>query len=147
MEKRIKEYEEFIKKRLKNPDKGLLDYHREVLANFQHERMVHLVIMVFFIILTLGMTVVCLIAMYGIKIYHWWDFLPLALATFVMWILSIFYVKHYYFLENHVQGLYDISKELYENYENAKKDTLMAAGVELGQKIVKKVEKIIKKEK
>ena len=54
MEKRIKGYEEFIKKRLKNPDKELLDYHREVLANFQHERMVHLVIMVFFIILTVG---------------------------------------------------------------------------------------------
>lgn len=144
MEKRIKKYEEFIAKRLKNPDAKLMAYHREMLANFQHERLVHLIIMLFFVVFTLALSVVCVLAMSATK--NWLTILPTILATIIMWILSACYVRHYYFLENHIQALYDTSAKLYENY--ATKNSVEDVGAELGQvgqKIVKKVGKMLTK--
>ena len=61
MEKRIKDYEKFIQTQMKKGvSKDLIEYHRETLQNFQHERLIHLIIMFFFITLTLAMTAVCL---------------------------------------------------------------------------------------
>lgn len=146
MEKRIKEYEDFIKKRMKNPSKELVAYHREMLQNFQHERLVHLLIMIFFVALTLAITSVCMTTMCIVQMKYWLEFLPLMIATVIMWVLSICYVKHYYFLENHVQALYDVSRKLYEELDDKGID-LKTVGMEVGQKIMKKVEKFIGKEK
>ena len=115
MEKRIKDYEKFIQTQMKKGvSKDLIEYHRETLQNFQHERLIHLIIMFFFITLTLAMTAVCLFIVANTPVNSWIEYLPTGLATLILWILSIAYVKHYYFLENHVQYLYDVSKELFE---------------------------------
>ena len=53
MEKRIKEYEKFIKEAAKHPTPELKAYHNEMVRNFQHERAIHLAIMLFFIAITL----------------------------------------------------------------------------------------------
>ncbi len=148
MEKRIKEYETYIAKRTKNPDAKLVAYHREMLKNFQHERLIHLIIMLFFIALTLALTGILVFLLASTRMSYWTSFIPMEVATLIMWILSICYVKHYYFLENHVQALYNVSKELYENYANKNSIEEFGAEVaEVGKKIIKKVEKATKKNK
>ena len=120
MERRIKNYEEYIKKRVKSSDAKLIEYHREMIKNFQHERLIHLIIMLFFIMITLALIGVLTWLLALVSVKYWMDFLPLVIATLLLIILCVFYVKHYYFLENHVQGLYDISQELYENVAQKK---------------------------
>ena len=85
-----------------------------------------------------------------VKMDYWMSFFPMMLATLIMWILSIFYVKHYYFLENHIQGLYDVSKKLYENKAKAAapNNDFVIDLKSVGQKLKKQVEKVLtKKEK
>lgn len=108
----MKNYEEFIKSAAKNPTPELIVYHREMLRNFQHERAIHLAVTLFFAAVSL--------VMLGLSIWLTGfvaplPLLPLYLLTLILIILTGFYVKHYYFLENHTQALYDISEELYQN--------------------------------
>ena len=39
--------------------------------------------------------------------------LPIILVALIITILTCFYVKHYYFLENHIQKLYEYTKKLH----------------------------------
>jgi heme A synthase len=111
MEKRIKEYEKFIKEAAKHPTPELRVYHNEMVRNFQHERAIHLAIMLFFIAITL-------IVMVGAAFSITFATIPFAVTVSILaallFILSAAYVKHYYFLENHVQKLYDITSKLYK---------------------------------
>lgn len=110
MEDRIKDYEKFIAKASKNPTRELAAYHAEMVANFQHERLIHLIIMLFFVLLTLISTATafylssCTSDLFTI--------LPACVLTAILFILTLFYIKHYYFLENHIQNLYHYSKIL-----------------------------------
>ncbi|MBQ6393836.1 hypothetical protein IJH74_01145 [Candidatus Saccharibacteria bacterium] len=111
MENRIREYEKFIAVSAKKPNASLIAYHREMVQNFQHERLIHLIITLFFASLTILTIIItgwisCIIS----------DLLvigPLILLATILLILTLFYIKHYYFLENHIQKLYDFSKKLY----------------------------------
>ncbi|MDO4967386.1 MAG: hypothetical protein Q4E70_01310 [Candidatus Saccharibacteria bacterium] len=115
MEDKICEYEKFIK----NKTDGrigpiervkLAEYHKEMVLNFQHERLIHLLVTFFFGFITF----IFLVALgfsfgfYGLKI----ELIPLYVLTILLTVLEFFYVKHYYFLENHVQGLYKYTKKL-----------------------------------
>ena len=116
MEKRIKAYEKFIQKEIaKNPtasERGkLIELHQNTLSNFQHERLIHLIITLFFIFITTTFLLITtyLTLTYGTTL----EFIPLYILIALLTILSIFYVKHYYFLENHIQKLYDLSPNLF----------------------------------
>lgn len=111
MENRIREYEEFIKKASKSPTKELAKYHAEMLKNFQHERLVHLIITLFFAALTI--LSLALAAFLTVQIQDFRPLIPIYLLSFLLLILEIFYIRHYYFLENHIQALYDYTKKLY----------------------------------
>ena len=132
MEDRIKAYEKFIAKAAQHPNDKLLHYHREMLANFQHERVIHLMVTLFFVALALvgvGLSFVATVFLppalstgaeapalvlgsvrleYGVLAC----LAPLYLMTLILVVMSVFYVKHYYFLENHIQALYDYSAKL-----------------------------------
>lgn len=112
MENCIKDYEKFIKQASKHPTKELTTYHQEMITNFQHERAIHLAVTLFFAALTL---VILFVASY-LTIWYaslWQAFLPLYLAAFILAILSAAYVRHYFFLENHIQKLYDYNQKLH----------------------------------
>ena len=127
MEKRILAYEKYIKAELaKHPSKETLKslraYHLEMVANFQHERLIHLLVTLFFAALTFIM-----LCLSGVS-FAYLDFSspdlslilalsPLYLVTIILFILTACYVRHYYFLENHTQKLYSLSKKL-ANLEN-----------------------------
>ena len=115
MEKKIKAYEKFIEKASQEKQTPaelakLADLHQEMVANFQIERIVHLIITLFFVFISLiilGITA-WLLGLNGFSLMT----LPMVLVALIITILTCFYVKHYYFLENHIQKLDEYTKKL-----------------------------------
>ena len=115
MEKMIREYEKEIAKRTEKKlgpieRMRLVEYHREMVANFQHERMVHLIIMLFFVMVSLGLLAIFMFTSfnYGFLL----EMIPFYILIVIVVVLTGFYIKHYYFLENHIQELYEYTKKL-----------------------------------
>ena len=69
---------------------------------FQHERLVHELVMILFALLTVG----------GILFVIVVPEIPVMLLDVLFFALLVPYVKHYYGLENGVQRLYDIYEKL-----------------------------------
>ncbi len=113
MEDRIRKYEKFITERLekRSRSKELWQYHQEMVADFQHERLVHLLIMLFFIAITLATIVLSCMLSFTVAVEYWYFLAPLYVLNLLLIGLSVAYVKHYYFLENHIQKLYDLSEK------------------------------------
>lgn len=116
MEKRIKTYEAFIKSTIKTPltpeeRQNLAAYHKEMLLFFQHERLVHLIIMLFFVTITFALLAILIWSVFvlGFKL----ELICLYILTAITTILSIAYVRHYFFLENHIQSLYDYTSKIH----------------------------------
>ncbi|MBR1739021.1 MAG: hypothetical protein IJ737_01900 [Ruminococcus sp.] len=106
MTKYLTAYKEYIKRCLADPDcdfEKLLDYHTEKLRHFQHERFIHLIVMVLFALCVM---------MSFIAIAVWGTVTLIPLAALLLALL-IPYIKHYYFLENSVQSLYKDYDEIY----------------------------------
>jgi len=117
MEKKMQEYEAFIKKEVEkdlsaSERANLQAYHREMVANFQHERLIHLIVTLFFSLITIVMILLtgwtATISGFNVAM------IPLYVLVLILAILSGCYVKHYYFLENHTQNLYKYSEKLYK---------------------------------
>ena len=115
MEKQILKYEEFISREVKRDlsaeeREQLVRLHSEMLKNFQKERSIHLNVTLFFALLA----IVAVGLMAWELITNGWllEMIPLYVLVLILVILTGFYVKHYYFLENHIQGLYKYIKEL-----------------------------------
>ena len=107
MTKFLTAYRQFILRALEDGDtdfERLLDYHREHLTFFMHERLIHLIVTVLFALSTVG----CFIA---VAVTEKLILIPLAAALLV---LLIPYIKHYYFLENTVQKMYRDYERIYE---------------------------------
>ena len=117
MEKQILKYEEFISREVKRDlsaeeRERLIRLHSEILKNFQKERSIHLNVTLFFALLT----IVAVGLMVWEVVTDGWllEMIPLYVLVLILVILTGFYVKHYYFLENHVQGLYKYTEKLRE---------------------------------
>lgn len=117
MEKMLKEYEKYIASAVKcdmsaTEKTKLAEIHRESVTNFQHERFIHLIITLFFAALAIVAVVATAfeICCTGFMI----EMIPLYLLAAILVVLSFFYVKHYYYLENHIQKLYKYTKMLRE---------------------------------
>ena len=94
---------EYISKYVKYVDKvieedrykdSFIDEHLQMSKYFQHERVIHLVITLFYALLTIlfwGLSLISLI------------FIIIALA---LTIFLVCYIYHYFYLENHVQYMY-----------------------------------------
>lgn len=117
MEKRIRDYEKFIKKKADKKLNGaeqarLARYHYEMLENFQHERLVHLIVTLFFSAMAVAFLFIASWATVAYNLRY--EMLPLYGLTIILVILTGFYVKHYYFLENHIQDLYKYTTKLHD---------------------------------
>ena len=103
----MKRHERYVKDVLeKNPDKEklkeLLAYHDKQIQWMQHERLVHLIVMLFvclFTLLSFGFTVIRTST-------------PSLILAALLLILSVAYVIHYYQLENDVQKWYLLSNQI-----------------------------------
>lgn len=84
--------------------------HLIKISFFQHERLVHLIVMAFFVISTLLVFIYMLIN----------PILLMILLTILFFSLTIAYIKHYYFLENSVQEMYRQYDRMMEKVDNIK---------------------------
>ncbi len=84
--------------------KALLALHEKKLSWLMHERLIHLIVLFMTVVLVLFSLALVLFAP---------DTSPASLIMFaILFVLLIFYVKHYFFLENTVQRWYVIDDEL-----------------------------------
>lgn len=102
MKKRILDYkcriDNLIKEDSPSTDwKKVMEEHLIQISFFQHERLVHLIVMVLFALMTLTTIAVGIIA----------DYPYMFLGTVMLLILLIPYISHYYLLENEVQHMYE----------------------------------------
>ena len=111
----IKKYQEFLERELKRGKGGekLFRLHQEKVSEFQHERLIHLIIMLFFIFFTivfLGVTVglFAVLALKGNEVL----FVSVGGVDLILIALSVAYVRHYYYLENGIQKLYKFTEKL-----------------------------------
>lgn len=107
MVKYLKEHEVYINELLKQNSKKvdfkeILNNHRVVVANLQHERLIHLLVtLTFGFIFIVFMTLTLLLNLSSLIVFN-----------ILVLILLIPYIFHYYCLENGVQRLYKLDKEL-----------------------------------
>ena len=128
MKNQVKEYEKFIKEMIENKEfsKELLAYHNEMIHCFQHERLIHLIITLFFVLVAIFFLILTglVIGNCGEDLMIMW---PLYTVALIVTILAVAYVKYYHFLENHIQELYRLTSVL--------------SGIETGKNGIKKAQK------
>lgn len=116
MDKKLRDYIKYIEKESKRPTAELIDYHKTMTQQFQHERFIHLIVTMFFALFM----VICFVAFLMLAI-----FMPKVAAanfiiggvgavTLILLVTTLFYVRHYYQLENGTQILEDITRKLYK---------------------------------
>ncbi len=81
---------------------NLYKSHISAMSNFKHERLVHLLI-------TISFAFFCLIF---ISIYALTEINIFLIPCILTLILLIFYIFHYYNLENGIQSLYDLEEKI-----------------------------------
>ena len=87
--------------------------HKDKIAFMQHERIVHfLVTMLFALVLTIFMAV---------TIFR--SNIPALILVTIILVLLMFYIKHYYFLENTVQKMYRVYDSILEKQRMFKENT------------------------
>lgn len=124
MEKRIKEYISKTQEWLTHKD-VLSPAERERfrqeylvhLSFYQHERLVHLLVTILFAVLTFLTIGIAVVGEYPVMFA----------VTGVLMVLLIPYIRHYYFLENSVQSMYDL-------YEEIVREAVGGSGAEYDQK-------------
>ncbi len=109
----LKQYIAFLENKLLQKNKkinkeNLLNFHLVQISFFQHERLIHLLITLFFgFIFFLSILIQFIIKTDLIII-----FFCFSLLNIILWILLIFYIFHYFILENWVQKLYKLYEEI-----------------------------------
>ena len=113
----FKRYRAFIAKALEDEStdlEELLKIHKTKIGFFQHERFIHLIVMVLFALCTV-------ITILAIAIYEKLMLIPLAALLLV---LLVPYIKHYFFLENTVQLLYKDYDAIYKKVHGFSQEDL-----------------------
>ena len=115
MDKKLREYIAYIDKASKKPTPELIEYHKMMLQQFQHERFIHLIVTMFF-----ALFMVIFFIFFGvIEIWlpkgGWGDMIAAGIGIIdcIFLVVTLFYVRHYYRLENGVQELEEITRKLY----------------------------------
>ena len=132
MDKEILEHQKYIEKELKRISKTedgvsdlgqdqredsllLLDsYNTTMIHNFQHERLIHLMVTFFFAVVAIGSWIALLMWLFTVN--GEWDIVTILLAVLALMltILEACYVRFYYHLENWTQRLYALSTKIHK---------------------------------
>jgi hypothetical protein len=97
--------------------KVLYRYHIERVRDFQHERLIHLLVTLFFSGLLI-VSVVGILWISSITIDSAIALLVLFTAiAVILFVTVLFYIRHYYRLENGVQKLYTLTERLQEKLD------------------------------
>ena len=94
--------EDYIKELESKKTKVNIEDVKTKISFFQHERLIHLIVTMFFTLFAIMFT---FISFYTNIIYSY-------IITLILYVFVVFYVLHYYYLENSVQKLYKIFDKL-----------------------------------
>lgn len=126
MDKKLQACIEYIEKEYGKKAKGtqaeLLEYHLQMVQHFQHERLIHLIVTMFFALFMMIFFIffICL----SILLPSGGSYLigGVGLIALILLVTTLFYAAHYYKLENGTQRLEDMTRKLYGRdwFENKK---------------------------
>ncbi len=121
MEKHIAEHYQTISQRLvaaksKTDLTELARYHRTRVQEFQHERLVHLLVTFFFA----GLFLAALAAFLATAAMGLAMNCLLGLLALILFVLELAYIRHYYQLENGVQRLYELTVMIDDKHQEGK---------------------------
>ena len=112
MADRLTQKKEHVKELIKDARDGQIpsknDLEREIcslwewILFFQHERLIHLLVLITFAFLTFG----------SLALFLTTNFLPVIALFVLFFVLLVPYIFYYYHLENGVQKLYDLYDQL-----------------------------------
>ena len=124
MDKSLKKYDKYIKNEIDNLEKAdiskdelrqkaqdLLSCHEHAVRNFQHERLIHLIVTIFFAAMLIFSTSALFIEK-SLNFFYINNLLAAIVA--ILFVVQIFYIRHYYLLENGTEKLYEQSKRLFD---------------------------------
>ena len=129
MDNDITKHHKYIEKQVaalsaqQNPDRKyvetLAQYHDMMTKNFQHERLIHLLVTLFFAVVTVVSLAISAVFYYILLSNNNWaqDWilgLPAWFLSLILVTMEIFYVRFYYRLENRTQKLYKLTRQIYE---------------------------------
>ena len=113
---KLLKYTRFIERESDYPTPELIAYHDEMVRNFQHERLIHLMVTLFFAIMMILFAFVSIVIFLEVPANLSTDeFLLLGAAILVDLILlvtTLMYIRHYYRLENGIEYLYKFTAKL-----------------------------------
>ena len=116
MDKRLRDYIKYIEKESAHPTAELIDYHKTMTQQFQHERMIHLIVTFFFALFMIMFFMLFLTLMLTLPNDLYGSIMKTCtgIVTLIFLVTTVFYVRHYYQLENGTQQLEEITRKLYK---------------------------------
>ena len=116
MDKKLRNYIDYIEKASDEPSEELIEYHKVMTQQFQHERFIHLIVTMFFaLFLMISFALFICLSIFLPQGYAA-DYLltGIGLITAIFFVVTLFYVRHYYQLENGTQKLEELTKKLFK---------------------------------
>jgi hypothetical protein len=112
MNKSIREHISFVKNALQKNEvnfnwRDLSDFNRTQIGFFQHERLIHLLVTLFFGFIFWSSAILELLL----------NNVGLLIINVILLITLIFYIFHYFSLENNVQKLYKLEDEIEKHFK------------------------------
>lgn len=121
----MKQHEAMIKQRLEQTLSSgeltqLAAFHARRIAEFQHERLVHLLVTMFFACLLFAATWLFFAAVPAGLLLS----VLTGVLTLILFVLELFYIRHYYYLENGTQRLYRLTVAIEKRRAGDRNDTV-----------------------
>ena len=125
MDKKLCEHREYVAREIGKLEKkfcgeraaALLAYHQDMVKNFQHERLIHLMVTLFYAGMMFGGMGVFVWVLSVVEMSSWAGAVIVGGTGFVavvVLVTTLFYVRHYYRLENGCAKLYELTEELFK---------------------------------
>ncbi len=119
MKKYLKEHIIFIENSLKKWNtktnwNDLSNFNKRCLDFLQHERLIHLLITLFFWLLFFWFFVLLIF----LNTTSWYLNFGILIINIILLIMLCFYIWHYFVLENGIQKLYKLDKKIVNHYQN-----------------------------
>ena len=104
MTKYIKNHTKYIMEQLQLNaiTEDLLNYHRLQIVNIQHERLIHLIVLCLFTLLLVG----------SFAFFFFITSFASLILLAIFSVIEVFYVLHYYLLENSIQQWYRLENDM-----------------------------------
>ena len=116
MNKKLKEYIKEAETLAAHPTEETREYHNVMVMQFQHERLIHLIVTMSFALFTILFFAISVFLPFIVTPGVWGTIMVMGSegVSAVLVIVLVFYIHHYYQLENGVQKLEEITKQFYK---------------------------------